>query len=309
MTTRVQITTSLEALVRLKAEARGFSFLPRQPVHSLLSGRHASRLRGRGLLFEELRRYQTGDDIRLIDWRTTARRGSTHVRVYDEERDRPILAVIDQRYPMFFASRRAMKSVVAAELGALAAWRAVASGDRVGGIVFNEAEIVEIRPHRSQARVMNLLQATVHMNRQLASAMPAAGSVTLNQALDAARHLARHDHLILVISDLDGVNERTREIATELAAHNDVIIALVYDPLGASLVGRPGMLASDRGNQWRLPTGSRFVKAFRTAFTEKLEFWRETFKALKIPLMPISTALPPVDQLHELFGHLLKPRV
>ena len=77
------------------------------------------RLRGRGLSFEELRHYQPGDDVRLIDWRATARRGSAHVRVYNEERERPVLVVVDQRFPMFFGSRRAMKSVVAAELAAL----------------------------------------------------------------------------------------------------------------------------------------------------------------------------------------------
>ena len=66
------VTISLEELIQLKADARGFSFLPRQPVHSLLAGRHTSRLRGRGLAFEELRHYASGDDIRTIDWKATA---------------------------------------------------------------------------------------------------------------------------------------------------------------------------------------------------------------------------------------------
>jgi DNA polymerase III delta prime subunit len=99
---------------------RGFSFLLRQPVYSILAGRHASRLRGRGLNFEEIRRYLPGDDIRNMDWRVTARTRRPHVRVYTEERDRPLLLVIDQRQSMFFGSRRAMKSVVAAEAAALA---------------------------------------------------------------------------------------------------------------------------------------------------------------------------------------------
>ena len=60
------VTITLDELVLLQADARGFSFLPRQPVHSLLSGRHSSRLRGRGLAFEELRHYSQGDDVRTI---------------------------------------------------------------------------------------------------------------------------------------------------------------------------------------------------------------------------------------------------
>ncbi|HEX5788874.1 MAG TPA: DUF58 domain-containing protein, partial [Woeseiaceae bacterium] len=91
------VYTSLADLVALRHSARGFSFLPRQPVHSLLAGRHASRLRGRGLNFEEIRRYQAGDDIRLIDWNVTARTRKTHSRVFTEERERTTLLVVDQR--------------------------------------------------------------------------------------------------------------------------------------------------------------------------------------------------------------------
>ena len=162
------VRTSLETLVGLKGEARGFSFLPRQPITSLLAGRHSSRLRGRGLDFEELRHYQPGDDIRTMDWRATARLRAPHVRVYTEERERPVLLVVDQRMPMFFGSRRAMKSVVAAEIAALGAWRALSSGDRVGGIVFNDHEITDLVPHRSQARLLRLLHEVVRFNRMLA---------------------------------------------------------------------------------------------------------------------------------------------
>jgi hypothetical protein len=67
---------TLDELLRLRHRAKGFSFLPKQPVHSLLAGRHASRLRGRGLEFEELRHYYEGNDVRAIDWPATARLGS-----------------------------------------------------------------------------------------------------------------------------------------------------------------------------------------------------------------------------------------
>ena len=83
------VYANLTELMKLEFKAQGFSFLPKQPVHSILAGRHASRLRGRGLNFEEIRRYLPGDDIRNMDWRVTARLRKPHVRVYTEERDRP----------------------------------------------------------------------------------------------------------------------------------------------------------------------------------------------------------------------------
>ena len=109
------VYVGLDDLIALEYRGRKVSFLPRQPVHSLLAGRHASRLRGRGLNFEELRHYVEGDDTRTIDWLATARLRSPYVRVYSEERDRPVLLLVDQRSAMFFGSRRAMKSVAAAE--------------------------------------------------------------------------------------------------------------------------------------------------------------------------------------------------
>ena len=101
---------------------------PRQPVTSVLSGRYASRLRGRGLNFEELRGYLPGDDIRHMDWKVTARTRKPHVRVYAEDKDRIVLLIVDQRQNMFFGTKERLKSVTAAKLAALAAWRAIDVG-------------------------------------------------------------------------------------------------------------------------------------------------------------------------------------
>ena len=110
-----RVYVNLHQLVRLQHRATGLSFLPRQPVHSLLSGRHASRIRGRGLNFEEIRAYHAGDDVRTIDWKVTARTRSPHTRVFTEERDRAALLLVDQRIGMFYGTRVNMKSVTAAE--------------------------------------------------------------------------------------------------------------------------------------------------------------------------------------------------
>ena len=159
-----RITIRLQELIALRAQARGFSLLPRQPVGSLLAGRYDSRLRGRGLTFEELRHYQQGDDVRTIDWKATARLRSPQVRVYTEERERPVLLVVDQRRPMFFGSRRAMKSVTAAEVAALGAWRALSAGDRVGGIVFNETTVLI---NKTVEYKFNCIIQYIHQNSRL----------------------------------------------------------------------------------------------------------------------------------------------
>src|SRR5580704_13262901 len=182
-------------LAAMKHAARDFSFLPRQPVHSLLSGRHGSHVRGRGLAFEEMRQYLPGDDIRTMDWRVTARTGKPYIRIYSEEKDRPAIIIVDQRINMFFGSVRSTKSVAAAEVAALGAWRVLGEGDRVGGFVFNDTHIDELRPHRSRAAVMRLAETVTMRNRELrADTTEGRAPGQLNAVLDVAANIATHDH-------------------------------------------------------------------------------------------------------------------
>jgi uncharacterized protein (DUF58 family) len=195
-----------------------------------------------------------------------------------------------------------MKSVAAAEVAALGAWRALNAGDRVGGIVFNETEIVQIRPHRSQTAVLRLLHEIVRLNEALASGEPRRGEVTLNHAIEGALRVAKHDHLVVLVSDLDGADEETQRLATSLAAHNDVLVVAVYDPLGASLTGAHNMTATDRGRVWSIPDSAAFAQAFQAEFVHQVEHWMEVFRYLRIPVLPISTAHPPAEQIRALFG-------
>src|SRR5262245_42133293 len=222
------VYVTLDDLVRLQYRARGFTFHARQPVHSLLSGRRASRMRGRGLDFEEIRDYAPGDDIRTIDWRVTARTGEPHTRVYNEERDRPALFVVDQRLSMFYGTRLNLKSVTAAEAAALGAWRVFQTGDRVGAVVFDDEGVVALRPHRSRGQVLRILEAIVAKNGALradSAARPA--PEMLNRALDQARALVGHDYLVVIASDFDGADDDTRRLVTDLSEHNDVVAVLV----------------------------------------------------------------------------------
>lgn len=226
---------SLDALMRLRGHARGFSLLPRQPPGGALAGRHSSRLRGRGLDFMELRRYQDGDDVRAMDWLSTARLRAPHVRIYAEERDRVVLLVVDQRLTMFFGSRRATKSVVAAEIAALAAWRVIKAGDRVAALVFDDQERVIVHPSRRVATVQHLLGEVVRLNAGLRASAGEPNAAMLNHALAEAARLATHDWLVVLISDASGADASTAQWVSRIGAHNDVVAVFVSDPLEARL--------------------------------------------------------------------------
>jgi uncharacterized protein (DUF58 family) len=300
------VYADLTELLKMEFKARGFSFLPRQPVHSILAGRHASRLRGRGLNFEEIRRYLPGDDIRNMDWRVTARTRSPHVRVYTEERDRPCLLVVDQRLGMFFGTRRCMKSVAAAEAAALAAWRVFHAGDRVGAIVFNDTEVTEIAPHRSRQRVMQILQAIITKNHELRSSPDRTGNPgMLNTALTRAVRLAKHDCLVCIIAGGGGADEETVRLSTQIAAHNDVIVAFVYDPMEVDLPSGSRLIFSDGELQMEVDgRDTRLREGFNREFQERLEWMRHITRQRRTPLIPLSTERDVAEQIRD----LLQPR-
>ena len=235
------IYINLRALVRLRYTAQGFSYLPRRSVRSLLSGRKRSRLRGRGLDFDELRHYRPGDDIRTMDWRVTNRTGKPHVRVYTEERDRPVIAIVDQRLPMFFGSQHKMKSVVAAEVAAITAWRVLEVGDRIGAILFNDERCLEVKPTRSERKVMGWLGDLADMNNEL-SVTPGRSSnpAALAQALQLLESSIGHDYLVVLISDFYGWDAQALKIIRSISQHNDIICSLIFDPLERDVAGGPG---------------------------------------------------------------------
>jgi uncharacterized protein (DUF58 family) len=304
------VYVSLEDLVRLEYRARKVSFKARQPVHSILTGRHASRMRGRGLDFEEIRAYLPGDDIRSIDWRVTARTREPHTRVYTEERDRPALLLVDQRVAMFFGTRLNLKSVTAAEAAALSAWRVFLSGDRVGAVVFDDADLVALRPLRSRGQVLRILEAIVAKNRALradTAAAPAPGM--LNQALLRARGLVGHDHVVAIASDFDGADADTRRLIAEIGEHNDVIAMLVYDPWSRELPERGQVVVTGGELQVQLDASRASErKALLSVATERMRPILEWTRELGVPVMPLSTAEDVATQVSRLLGATVSRR-
>jgi len=298
------VYVSLDDLLALEFRGRKVSFLPRQPVHSLLSGRFASRMRGRGLNFEEIRDYRPGDDVRQIDWKVTARLRKPHVRVFNEERDRPSLLIVDQRLSMFFGSRRAMKSVTAAEAAALSAWRILGAGDRIGAIVFNDRELVEIRPRRSRSTVLQILAAIVEKNRALEVGRGLVSTPSmLNTALQQALRLALHDAAVIVISDFDGADDETRKMIGALGRHNDVVALLVHDPLQSDLPASASMTVTDGELQIQLEVGRESVLKDIAQFSQdRLKGVFAWTHELGIPVLPLSAAEETAAQLRRLLG-------
>ena len=301
-----RIQVSLAHLRGLQGAAQGLSFLPRQPAASVLNGRHASRLRGRGLNFEEMRDYLPGDDIRSIDWKATARTGTPHVRVFTEERDRPALLVVDQRMSMYFGSQLNMKSVTAAEAAAIAAFRILDAGDRVGGIVFNDETQVEFVPRRSQRTVYAMLESISEMNCALNAdrlVPPQAGK--LDAVLKSVARIAYHDHLVIVFSDFDGIDEQTHRQLSAIATHNDVLLMLVFDPLAERIEANQRTIVGDGQMQAEIDLSATHIRDAVSEMTRRrlgqIYDWQ---KEINLSVLPLSAGEETLPQIRRLMGQL-----
>jgi len=301
------IFVSLKDLLSKEHIAKGFSFLARrQKVHSILGGKHASKLRGRGLDFEEVRNYVSGDDIRNIDWKVTARTQKTHTRVYSEEKEKPALIIVDQSKSMFFGSQKKTKSVVAAELAALAAFRVLKEGDRVGGVVFADQGIDIVFPKRDRKNILRFFENIVTRNHELENSSAIQFESAIKEVYAKIRNIVTHDFLIIIISDFYRYSPQTIKNISYLAQHNDVILAKVFDPMERDIPATK-IIAGDEEKQVLIDGQNKKVKQrFLEGFDQDYINFEVQMKKHRIPLLKFDTVTEVDEQLKDILKGAVK---
>jgi len=296
------VFTSLRELLEMEQYAHHFSLLARkQKVKSILGGRHASKLRGRGLDFEEVRQYVKGDDIRNIDWKVTARTKKTHTRVFSEEKEKPALIVLDQSKSMFFGSVKRTKSVVAAELAALVAFRILKQGDRVGGVVFADNGIDVLLPKRDRRNILRLFEKIVNRNHELVSSEPVQFEEALKETTKKIRNIVTHDFLVVIISDFQRYSPGVIKFISQTAQHNDVILAKITDPMEKD-IPETKFVAGDRQTQITVDgTSKKLRNQFSEGFDADLQSFQNQMKKHRIPVFTINTIEPIDQQIKDVF--------
>lgn len=306
------IIPTLKELLKLEhlVASTGFSLLPKQPVHSVLAGKHASKLRGRGLDFEEVRKYVAGDDIRNIDWRVTARTGITSTKVFTEEKEKPVLAITDMTSGMFFGSQVYTKSFIAAQLVAIAAFKVLKNGDRFGGLVFNNEDCKVFSPHRSRTVVMQYLKKLVDESQELAKnkTVIQPKSELLEKALLRTVSMATHDYVIMVVSDFYDITPSAKKHLIQLSKHNDVILTRITDPLEEKLP-KNKMVLSDGDLQLMWESGKKNSgKKYEDSYREEKGNFLTDMEKYGIPVLMLNTVDSIDVQLKSLFKTKLKIR-
>ncbi|CAH6962998.1 DUF58 domain-containing protein [Vibrio chagasii] len=266
-----RVVSSFESLMATKLNSTGFSLPPLSKSRSRQAGNHLSRYRGRGLNFEEFRHYQMGDDIRSIDWNVTQRMLEPYVRVQSEEKDLPVILLIDQRSSMYFSSVDTMKSVVAAQVAACCAWKVLKDSDRIGALIFSNDKQYWHKPQRHSAHVARILQSLALVNQGLSRKEPKAKegvAFGLSSALNKLTQQKLKGCLIVMISDFNDATEQDVQRIKWLKQHNDFMGIAVNDPMELELEFTQPIYISD--GEWQLLVD--------TSLNEKLDQYNQATK-------------------------------
>ncbi len=190
-------------------------------VNDLFSGEYHSVFKGRGMEFSEVREYQIGDDIRLIDWNVSARNQKPYVKVFEEERELTVMLLVDVSASESFGSVHQMKIEIAAELGALLSYAAIKNNDKVGLIIFTDQIEKYVPPRKGRSHILRLI-------REILAFQPESRGTDIANAVEYFLNVQRRRSVAFLISDFwDDRFEQPLQIANK---KHDLIGLWLLDP-------------------------------------------------------------------------------
>ncbi|MEO5596718.1 MAG: DUF58 domain-containing protein [Lysobacteraceae bacterium] len=219
----IGLRPDLRELIALRARVRGWP--PARLGAARVAGPALSPFRGRGMEYAESRLYAAGDDARHIDWRVTARTGRAHTKLFQAERERITLLIADTSPRLYFGTRVRFKSVQAARVGAIVAWAAQRSGDRIG-LLRGSDKVAPLAPTGGARGVLRVLSALTHWYAQ-----SPADDAGLERAIVSALRGSRPRARVVLLADPLSVEPISQGHLAALCAQHDVLAVLLVDPL------------------------------------------------------------------------------
>ncbi len=298
------IYISQSRLISLQRDARLLS-QQKGTIRSQFNGGFLSVFKGRGMEFDEARPYQPGDDVRNMDWRVTARTNKPYSKVFREERERPVLLWVDFRAPMFFGTQQCFKSVLAAKVAALLAWKSSQQGDRLGALFFSEYDHLELRPSRGKSSALQLMKKLSDFSVQTndRSHLADENKRDSGHALNRLLHVTRPGSLIYLISDFRNVSSQFESTLSRLSRHNELELIQLSDPLETHLPVEGYYRVTDGEIEAEV---NAFNKQSRLTYQQRFDSHQENLKTLckknRIRFLTLSTDQVLLDGLMQRQG-------
>lgn len=179
----------------------------RRLSNNVLSGEYHSSFKGRGMAFSEVRHYQMGDDIRSIDWNVTARKREPFIKVFEEERERTLMLLIDVSGSENFGTKVQTKAGLATEVAATLAFSAIQNNDKVGVIFFTDIVEKFIPPRKGRQHILTII-------RELIEIRPRHTGTNISAALEYLSGIQKKRAITMILSDfMDSGFEHALKVA------------------------------------------------------------------------------------------------
>ena len=264
-------------------------------VNDVFSGEYHSIFKGRGMEFEEVREYQPGDDIRIIDWNVTARYGHPFVKRFTEERELTVMLLVDASSSGEFGTAQRMKGEIAAELCSVLAFSAIKNNDKVGMIIFTDKIEKYIPAKKGSSHVLRLIREVLYFK-------PEHQRTDINCALEFLGRIIKRRCVVFLVSDfLSSGFEKMLSIANK---RHDVIAIKIVDPREIELpnVGFIELEDSETGEQILIDTKDpRVRKSFQDYAISEQGNLDMTFRSIDLDSIQILTDRSYVEPLMAFF--------
>ncbi len=214
----------------LLKKIRRIEIVTARQAQNLLAGAYHSVFKGLGMAFSEVRQYQPGDDVRLIDWNVTARMDDAYVKLFVEEREMTVMLLVDASGSGAFGSREQKKREVAAEIAALLAFSAIKNNDRIGLMIFTDRVERFVPPKKGKKHVLALVS-------EILSFQPSSTKTDLKAPLEMLVRVTRRKSVAFLISDfiVDGGAASFDKALRIAQRRHDVVPVTISDPFEEQL--------------------------------------------------------------------------
>ena len=276
-------------------KVRRIEITTRGLVDQVFSGEYHSVFKGRGINFAEVREYDYGDDIRTIDWNVTARTGTPHVKIFEEERELTVMLLVDVSASGDFGTRERMKGDLAVEVCSLLAFSAIKNNDKVGLIIFSDRVEKFVPPRKGRRHVLRVLREMLYHE-------PAGRTTDLGAALEYLSRIIRRRAVVFVVSDF--VSKPFEKALGVAGRRHDVVALRVRDRRESELppIGLVELEDAETGERLVVDTSNR---DFRAAFASRGEEARaeqdRTFRRSKVDVVDLGPGRPYLRPLMRFF--------
>ena len=288
-------TTARSLPPQLLARIRRIEIQARRLVANVFVGEYHSVFRGRGIEFSEVRQYEPGDDVRMIDWNVTARMGLPYVKQYIEERELTVLIAVDVSASSSFTSTTVSKRELAAEVAATLAFSAISNNDRVGLVTFTDRVEQFIPPGKSHRHVLRIIRELLYLE-------PRSHGTDIGAALTYLARIARRRAIVFLISDFfdDGYEKQLRAAALR----HEIIALTLTDPREEQLpdVGLLEMQDAETGARALVDTADRRSReSYAQRARDAADRRRRMLAAAGVDVIPLRTDRSYVEPLLRAF--------